>query len=92
MRKAGLKNQKYNLKNKTMKYDFYYSAKQDSIISKMAGITRDNHIAFINDSRYTEMVEHGIKPISKFDDLVFVCTDDEKNIKILKRPFNVEQF
>lgn len=87
MRKAGLKNQKYNLKNKTMKYDFYYSAKQDLLISKMVGITRNEYANYINGNRYTEMVEAGCKPISKFDDLTFVCTDYAKNIEFFKRCF-----
>lgn len=73
-----------------MKYDFYYSRTQEIRNKRLAFLNfgLKQYTCYINDQIYTEMITHGKKPLSKFDDLKFICTSEEKYIKIFPYEIN----
>lgn len=56
-------------------YDFYFSEKQHNAVKSpyYAPIERPP-ICFFDGKQYSEMVKHGEKPESKWDDFVFIGT------------------
>lgn len=68
-----------------MLYDFYYSKKCEeclilSSIRTQSARTRTYVETRINGKKYTEAIKTGEKPLSNYDDLEFICTEDESKI------------
>ena len=68
-------------------YDFYFSPSRERQLIKAYAIAgKTYHDTFINGKKYTEMVEHGKKPVMQPEDNELIATDEGNDIRVVIRP------